>query len=343
MNFEPVYSPALVSFSKKREIGQEGQNSRVFLAHDEHLDAEIVIKEMPQASTDFEKLSKEAKVLYASSHPNVVQIQYACKDENNFYIAMPFYSKGSLKSLMSRRYLTAREVIRYGIQFINGISHIHSKSLLHLDIKPDNILLSDNNEALLSDFGLSDHTDADGWYQLTAHYIKHAAPELCDSDRNGLVSVQFDIYQIGLTLYRMCVGDEDFNIQYSTYLSEERLNIPEFARALSNGIFPDRKSIPLHIPSQLTKIIMKCLETDTAKRYNNTRDILNDLSSINYKGLDWQYRHLDGVQQWVCKDCAGSEYSVTLNEGDKKFQVIMNGRNKNNITSNLKTFLLKLK
>lgn len=123
MNLEAVYLPAVVSFSKQTEIGAEGKNSRVFLAHDKHLDAEIVIKEMPQNSANLEKIAKEAKVLYASSHPNVVQIQYACKDDDNFYIAMPFYRNGSLKSLMAERYLTAREIIRYSIQFINGVAH----------------------------------------------------------------------------------------------------------------------------------------------------------------------------------------------------------------------------
>lgn len=98
------------------------------------------------------------KITEGNAHPNVVQIQYACKDDKNVYIAMPFYKNGSLKSLMTKRMLTAREIIRYAIQFISGVAHIHSKGLLHLDIKPDNILLSDNDEALLSDFGLADYT-----------------------------------------------------------------------------------------------------------------------------------------------------------------------------------------
>ncbi|PNK60657.1 serine/threonine-protein kinase [Psychrobacter sp. FDAARGOS_221] len=343
MNFEPVYSPAIVSFRKINEIGQEGRNSKVFLAHDEHMDAKIVIKEISQYSTDLDKLSKEAKILYASSHPNVVQIQYACKDDDNFYIAMPFYSNGSLKSLMSKRNLTSREIIRYSIQFINGVSHIHSKNLVHLDIKPDNILLSDNNEALLSDFGLSDYTDDNGWFQLTRHYIKHSAPELCDSTRQNLVNIQFDIYQIGLTIYRMCVGDDVFNEQYNVFLSDNgELKTNEFVEALKAGSFPDEKAIPIHIPLQLKKVIMRCLENDTSKRYSNTRDILNDLSSIDYVGLDWHYNSSGNSQQWTCKDHTGSEYSVILNKGDEKPKITKNGRNKN-ITSNLKSFLLNLK
>ncbi|MXD18237.1 protein kinase, partial [Escherichia coli] len=81
-----------------------------------------------------EEFFQEARLLYASAHSNIVQICYAARDDKNIYIAMPFYSNGSLSSLMAQKNLTSREIIRYGIQFLSGLNHIHSKGLMHFDI-----------------------------------------------------------------------------------------------------------------------------------------------------------------------------------------------------------------
>lgn len=334
-----IYSPALVSFCKEEEIGPDGKNSKVYLAHDEYMDAQIVVKEISN-SVDTKKLLLEAQILYASSHPNVVQIQYACKDDDHIYIVMPFYKNGSLKSLMAKRMLTAREIIRYAIQFISGVAHIHSKDLLHLDIKPDNILISDNNEALLSDFGLADYTDDNGWYQVTKFYTSHVAPEIWDDNGDflGWATAQFDIFQIGLTLYRMCIGDVAFNEQFKTvYISQEH-----FLDSLKKKEFPNRDIVLPHIPKALIKIICQCLEVDTSKRYDNVRSILNDLSEINHHGLDWQYTSTESGDCWRFKDTKGLSYEVIANS-DKEYTVRKNGKKYTPQARNLGAFLLDLK
>lgn len=335
-----IYLSAFVSFHKIKEIGQEGRNSKVYLAHDKYMDAEIVVKEIPNSEDTQEKLLSEAQILYASSHPNVVQIQYACTDDNYIYIAMPFYKNGSLKSLMAKRTLTAREIIRYAIQFISGVAHIHSKRLLHLDIKPDNILISDNDEALLSDFGLADYTDNNGWYQITKHYIKHTSPETWEDSGNGLgwATVQFDIFQIGLTLYRMCIGDVDFNKQFEAVsISKEH-----FLDSLNKKEFPSRDVVLPHIPKALMKIILQCLEVDTSKRYDNVRSILNDLSKIDHDGLDWQYTNTESGHCWSFENAEGLSYKVIANS-NTNYKVTKNGRKYTPKAEKLETFLLSLK
>ncbi|MXE85809.1 protein kinase, partial [Escherichia coli] len=83
--------------------------------HDEHLDNEIVIKQVDQGTIAPEEFFQEARLLYASAHSNIVQICYAARDDKNIYIAMPFYSNGSLSSLMAQKNLTSSEIIRHGI------------------------------------------------------------------------------------------------------------------------------------------------------------------------------------------------------------------------------------
>lgn len=95
------YNRAEVAFDVLEEIGFEGKNSQVYRIHDHHLDAELVIKRIPKS--DFNgnqsQFFYEAKVLYLSSHPNVVPVNYACEDNDYIYIAMPFFQNGSLKKL----------------------------------------------------------------------------------------------------------------------------------------------------------------------------------------------------------------------------------------------------
>lgn len=285
-----VYSKAEVSFSLGKEIGQEGRNSQAFIAHDENLDAEIVIKVIPKSYfEDPSAFFNESRLLYKAAHPHVVQIQYACACEENIYLALPYYSKGSLKAHAENHTLSVREIIRYGIQICSGIHNIHSKGLIHFDIKPDNILLSDRNEALISDFGLAKAMNKDLLATQTMMYFKHMAPEWYTAKN---FNNQYDVYQIGLTLYRLLYGKDNFESQLAKYQSED-----EFKADLISGTFPARATIE-HSPSKLDKIINKCLSVDLNARYKSALDIANDLSSIDGNLLDWRYTTERGAKRW---------------------------------------------
>ena len=127
------------------------------------LDAEIVVKQIPKAKiASTANFFDESKALYASAHPNVVQIHYACEDTDSVYLAMPYYRKGSVTGLITGKNMTVREIVTVGCQILSGLHNIHSKGLIHFDVKPDNILLSDRQEALLSDFGLAKQMNLSG-------------------------------------------------------------------------------------------------------------------------------------------------------------------------------------
>ncbi len=235
------------------EIGSEGKNSKVFRAQDLQLDAELAIKKIQKASfPQASEYYKEASILYLSDHANVVPIHYACEDDDHIYLAMPFFQNGSLNSLMKQRFLTVREIVRYGIQFLSGLHNIHSKGLMHFDIKPDNIMLSARNEALVSDFGLAQRMQQNGVAETPVSYWKNIPPEALTQDQH---TVTFDIYQSGLTFYRMCAGNDTFYAQLKQYKDDD-----SFIAALKEGKFPDRKAFPAHIPSALRNLVKKCLE-----------------------------------------------------------------------------------
>ena len=94
------YQRAEVAFDIIREIGQDGRNSSTFVAHDHQLNAEIVTKQIwKDRSNSRSNSSPIWQALYTSAHPHVVQIHYACFDDNHVYVAMPYYRNGSVKTL----------------------------------------------------------------------------------------------------------------------------------------------------------------------------------------------------------------------------------------------------
>lgn len=277
----------VLSFDVHKEIGQDGKNSQAYLAIDNQLNKEIVVKKiLKETLADQNDLFKEARLLYECQHPNIVQIYHAGMDVEHVYFAMPYYKNGSIKARIDNKSLTLEDVVKYSIQFISGISKIHSLGLLHLDIKPDNILISDNNEAMISDFGLVDYSDDDGWYFISSLYIKHACPDLLDDTGMSMpINLQFDIYQIGLTMYRMLIGNEIFNSKFNELSKLSQGDISKLIRFIKSDLFPEKTMLDQKIPLKLSKIVKKCLSVNRDDRYCSTIDVLNDLSKISIDDL----------------------------------------------------------
>ena len=303
------YQKAELTFDLLKEIGQEGKNSRTFLVRDHQLDAEIVMKQIDKAklSSPAEFFS-ESQALYMSSHPNVVQVHYACFDADHIYVAMPYYDRGSLRALMAKGFLTVRQIVTFGIQILTGLHNIHSKKLIHFDVKPDNVLLSPRGEALLSDFGQAKQMNFSGIAAQDRFYGKMIPPEGTSTDHFDRT---FDIYQLGLTLYRMCNGDEVFYAQFAKYGPATAFDRDQFRFDLRNGRFPDRKFFHPHIPAALRKVVRKCLETDPTQRFRSAIDVANALAAIDGNSLDWQYKPTAGKKLWT-KNENGTIYELAL-------------------------------
>ncbi|WP_308363959.1 MULTISPECIES: serine/threonine-protein kinase [unclassified Microbulbifer] len=322
------YQRAQVSFKKIEEIGQEGRNSRVYRAHDEHLDAELVIKEIDLKGRDPREFFSEAQLLYRGAHPNILEVKYACLDKERIYIATPFYKNGSLKKFMAHRFITVREIIRFSTQILNGLHHIHSKGLIHFDVKPDNVLLSDRNEALLSDFGMTKLMGEEGEATPNGFYSKHVPPEVF-SDTQISFDNRYDIYQVGLTMYRMCVGDWQFDAQFGELMrgvkSQDEAKVV-LARATRKGVFPDRRSYPHHIPRKLISAISKCLKPNPGERFGSAIAVVNAISDIDGPILHWQFVPDEKVMRWEqCVDGARKVLEVCNTKRESKAYRHRNG------------------
>jgi len=305
------YNKAEVSFDLLREIGQEGSNSTAFVAYDHQLDAEIVIKKIPKSDLDsVDSFFDESKILHLSSHPNVVPVHYACQDADSIFIAMPYFKRGSLNALINARFLTVREIVSLGCQIASGLHNIHSKRLVHFDIKPDNVLLSDRGEALISDFGLSRRLNGAGMAGQDRFYLKMRPPEAYDLPE---YTPAFDLYQFGITLYRMCNGNAAFHDQFNRFgLTPAAFDRDGFKFDVRNGRFPDRSIFEEHIPQRLRRLIKKCLEPNPDDRFKAAIEVANELAQVDER-LDWQFSTDGTSRTWVRGD-GDKEYQLTVDK-----------------------------
>lgn len=317
-----AYNKAELQFDLVAEIGHAGKNSRTFTARDHQLNADIVIKQIEKAKLgNRSEFYAESSALYASAHPNVVEVMYACEDTDFVYLAMPYYSQGSLKALMENGFLTVREIIAISSQVLSGLHNIHSKGLIHFDVKPDNVLLSSRREALLSDFGLAKQAPG-GIAGQDRLYLKMVPPEAFGTDQFDRT---FDIFQFGLTLYRMCNGDKDFYAQLDRFGVPPNFDRLGFRHAVRNAQFPDRSRYFAHIPQKLRNVVRKCTHTEPAQRYQSALDVANDLADIDGHLLDWRLA-IDGDGRVWKKNVGGTVWEFDVrNNGISTLRKSING------------------
>ncbi len=268
-----------------KKINSEGVNSALYLVKDTQLGSNLILKQIDK--NNFNEVSRyfeESKKIYNLKHPNIININTASYDDEYIYITMPYYRKGSLYNLIKNENLSMRKIIKYSLDFLSAVEYIHNKEIVHCDIKPNNILISDKDRAVITDFGSALYLDRLGNARLKNVYYKHIAPEQCT---NSCINKKLDIYQIGTTLYRMCNGNDEYNNQLKRYKDLNSIKI-----ACANGRFPVRKKYLPHIPKSMIDIIEKCIRVNPNERYENVVDIMNDLAQI-HENLDWNYNKLD--------------------------------------------------
>lgn len=300
----------LLKLEYRQDIGIEGRNSTVNIAYDPQLDTELVVKRIPKVDFKSEDhFFSEAQMLYATQHPNIMGVKYASQDEQYIYLTMDYYKNGSLNSLINERFLSVKEIIKYSLEFLSGIHYMHTKNLIHFDIKPTNILISNSNKAVVTDFGLAKYLNEHGFTHPDKLYPLHIPPEAFSIDK---FSFYTDIYQAGLTIYRLCNGNRFFKQQL------QQLNISnsdELAEAIKKNKFPKKDSFLPHIPDKFQQIIKKALNPDVSKRYSTILEMMNEISNIEIQN-DWMYNeNIGSPSTWKS---IGDNYELILELKEKQ-------------------------
>jgi serine/threonine protein kinase len=268
----------LYKYTLLEKIGG-GSFGEVWLAHDRVVDSNMAIKILaPNVAID-EKL-KEARIGNRLDHDNLVKVHYADvveKNGNNFVIiAMDYLQNGSIISEVNAcNFLPIPITLSYIVDVLRGLEYLHELNIYHNDIKPQNILKGNSGQAVLSDYGIACHSSSGISSKPSSFYKIHASSEVLSS---GLIDIRNDIYQVGMTLFRLLNGlgliEEKFR----------RLGEASFNDLVKGGRIITAKDYLPFIPRSLKSIVNKSTNVDPDKRYQSAVEMRRALERLNFPG-----------------------------------------------------------
>ena len=259
-------------YEVKALIG-EGGMANVYLGYDSILERDVAIKVLRGDLADDEKFvrrfRREAQSASLLNHPNIVQIYDVGEDDGNFYIVMEYINGQTLKQIIKKRKrLSISETIDIMCQLTDGLSSAHDSYIIHRDIKPQNIMILDDGMVKITDFGIAMAVNASDLTQTNSvmgsvHYLP---PEQA-SGRGS--TIKSDIYSLGIMLYEMLAGTMPFRGETAVEIAMKHLKTP----------MPSIRKLRDDVPQSLENIILKAAAKNPKNRYNNVRELYEDLKT----------------------------------------------------------------
>lgn len=269
----PVYK-----YTLKHRIGT-GSFGEVWLATDNAVGHDYAIKILHPGIPVHERLH-EARIGHSLTHNNLVRVHQAdvvpLSGNHLVIIAMDYLPEGSITKLANPSdYIPLPDVIRIGIDILRGLEYLHGQNFFHNDVKPENVLIGAGRQGMLSDYGIVG-VSADGSPVPPPNTYKiHCAPEVVKSTG---ITAQTDIFQTGMTLFRMLVGLGTLRDKFS------KLGETQYFQDICDAKLVTAADFPAYVPNRLRRIVLKALCPDAADRYVSALDMRRDLERLNYPG-----------------------------------------------------------
>ncbi len=261
-----------------------GGMGEVYRAHDTKLDREVAIKVLREdLASEPERLSRfeqEARIISSLNHPNIITIYDIGKQDSTLYIAMEYVEGKTLRETLPAGPLPLKMLLHLATQIADGLAKAHSAGVIHRDLKPGNMMVSNDGLVKILDFGLaklarrsidvvSENTTKEKWSEVgtppgTAPYM---SPEQAAGRR---VDCQSDQFSLGSVLYLMATGK----------LAFQRETVPQTLADIIEADPEPIASLNPKIPPPLRWIIERCLAKEPQDRYVSTADLARELHDL---------------------------------------------------------------
>jgi eukaryotic-like serine/threonine-protein kinase len=256
-------------------VGELGQGAMgvVYKATDPLIDRIVAIKTITLSLAQEEReeyearFYQEAKAAGRLSHPNIVTIFDVGRSGDIAYIAMEFLQGRELRDILNdEKLLPVDQVLDIVAQVALGLAYAHEHGIIHRDVKPSNIMVLRDGHAKITDFGIARMASASVRTQtgMVLGSPKYMSPEQV---MGKLTDQRSDIFSLGVMLYEMLTGQPPFTGE----------NVNAIMYQTLNAIPPSPSSINPAVPDMLNFIVAKALAKDLENRYQNARDLANDL------------------------------------------------------------------
>ena len=236
----------------------------VYLAEDTWIDKRVAIKVPHRQNLDFGELLREPRLLASLNHPNIVTVITAEKQDHVFFIVMEYVPGETLETIIATRgALDLPLALDYTCQIANAVDHAHKQGVIHRDLRPANVFVTEKGLLKVGDFGTS------RFLEIAAHgtTVIGSPPYMAPEQFEGRAVFASDIYSLGITMYQMLTGTLPYDMPAPSDLDRlRRGELVESPRLRK----PD-------IPPVIDAIVLKALAGEVAARYQRVDDLLNDL------------------------------------------------------------------
>ena len=249
-------------------IGSGGM-SDVYKAKDHKLNRFVAVKvlkaEFSEDRSFVSKFRVEAQSAASLIHANIVNVYDVGEENGIHYIVMELVEGITLKRYIEKKgRLGVREAVSIAIQVAQGIENAHTHHIIHRDIKPQNIIISREGKVKVTDFGIARAASSNTISSNAMGSVHYISPEQA---RGGYSDAKSDIYSFGIMLFEMVTGRVPF---------EGDTTVSVALQHIQDDITPPSQLVP-SIPVSVEKIILKCTQKKTEKRYQNMSDLISDL------------------------------------------------------------------
>lgn len=268
-----VAGRALGNYEILAEIGQGGMG-RIFRARQRHSGRVVALKRLLACHADspalVSRFRREAEAVASLDHPNVLPIYEVGEDEHKLpFFSMKLASGGNLLQARSARRYSPREAVRLLAKVARAIHHAHGVGLLHRDLKPANILLNEQGEPLVADFGLAKWLDDTSDLTRTLTFFGtpgYVAPEQAHGPSERLTPAT-DVYALGAILFELLAGRPPFTGH----------NALTVVRQAAEQSAPRLRSLVPALDRDLETLCAHCLEREPSARYQSASELADDL------------------------------------------------------------------
>lgn len=250
-----------------------GGMSNVYLAHDIILSRDVAIKILRYDLSNEEELhrrfQREALSATSLTNPNIVSIYDVGEDGDMHYIVMEYIKGKTLKQYIQEfSPLSAARSVHIMKQLTSAIAHAHENGIIHRDIKPQNILMDEEGNVKITDFGIATSLGATSFTQTnsvigTVHYL---SPEQA---RGGVATMKSDIYALGIVFYELLTGELPFSGESAVSIALKHLQAET----------PSVREFDASIPQSVENIVLKATAKDQNHRYSNAEEMEEDLNT----------------------------------------------------------------